>query len=32
LLTLLISPVMILHTPEDIFPNINIPAMAVCWT
>ena len=31
-LILLISPVMILRTPADIFPNINIPVVAVCWT
>lgn len=32
LLILLISPVMILRTPSDIFPNINIPVIAVSWT
>ena len=32
LLILLISPVMILRTPADIFPNINIPVIAVSWT
>ena len=31
-LILLISPVMILRTPADIFPNINIPVVAVSWT
>src|SRR5579862_1013468 len=31
LLILLISPVMILRTPADIFPNINIPVIAVAW-
>ena len=31
LLILLISPVMILRTPADIFPNINIPVIAVSW-
>jgi multidrug efflux pump subunit AcrB len=31
-LVLLISPVMILRTPADIFPNINIPVIAVAWT
>ena len=31
-LILLISPVMILRTPSDIFPNINIPVIAVSWT
>jgi len=32
LLILLISPVLILRTPTDIFPNINIPVVAVSWT
>jgi CzcA family heavy metal efflux pump len=32
LLILLLSPVMILRTPTDIFPNINIPVVAVGWT
>src|SRR6202041_3567780 len=32
LLILLLSPVVILRTPTDIFPNINIPAVAVAWT
>jgi CzcA family heavy metal efflux pump len=31
LLILLLSPVMILRTPTDIFPNINIPVVAVGW-
>src|SRR5262249_31507274 len=31
LLILLISPVIILRTPTDIFPNINIPVIAVAW-
>src|SRR5580693_6414533 len=31
LLILLISPVMILRTPADIFPNIDIPVIAVSW-
>src|SRR5262245_13081239 len=31
LLILLISPVMIQRTPTDIFPNINIPVIAVAW-
>jgi multidrug efflux pump subunit AcrB len=30
-LILIISPVMILSTPSDIFPNINIPVIAVSW-
>src|SRR5580658_6910390 len=32
LLILLVSPVMILRTPTDIFPNINIPVIAVAWS
>jgi CzcA family heavy metal efflux pump len=28
---LILSPVMILRTPTDIFPNINIPVVAVAW-
>ena len=31
LLILLISPVMIQRTPADIFPNIDIPVIAVSW-
>jgi CzcA family heavy metal efflux pump len=31
LLILLISPVAILRTPTDIFPDINIPVIAVAW-
>src|SRR3981081_4174654 len=31
LLILLMSPVVILRTPTDIFPNINIPVIAVAW-
>jgi multidrug efflux pump subunit AcrB len=31
LLILLASPVLILRTPTDIFPNINIPVIAVAW-
>src|SRR6202167_5361876 len=32
LLILLLSPVVILRTPTDIFPSINIPVIAVGWT
>jgi multidrug efflux pump subunit AcrB len=32
LLILLLSPAVILHTPTDIFPNINIPVISVAWT
>jgi multidrug efflux pump subunit AcrB len=31
LLILILSPVMILRTPTDIFPNITIPVVAVAW-
>jgi CzcA family heavy metal efflux pump len=31
LLILILSVVMILRTPTDIFPNINIPVVAVAW-
>jgi multidrug efflux pump subunit AcrB len=30
-LILLVSPVMIMRTPTDIFPNIDIPVIAVAW-
>src|SRR6202046_815835 len=32
LLILLLNPLVILATPTDIFPNINIPVIAVGWT
>ena len=32
LLILILSPVVILRTPTDIFPNINIPVVSVGWT
>ncbi len=32
LLILILSPVAILKTPTDIFPNIDIPVVAVAWT
>jgi multidrug efflux pump subunit AcrB len=32
LMILIISPIVILRTPTDIFPNINIPVIAVAWT
>ncbi len=32
LVILLISPLVILRTPTDIFPNIDIPVIAVVWT
>src|SRR5271156_628407 len=31
LLILIISPIVILRTPTDIFPSINIPVVAVAW-
>src|SRR6202046_4763268 len=32
LLIIILSPVVILRTPTDIFPDINIPVVAVAWT
>src|ERR1700693_1229312 len=32
LLILIMSPVVSVRTPTDIFPNINIPVVAVAWT
>src|SRR5271168_1463634 len=32
LLILILSPVVILRPPTDIFPSINIPVVAVAWT
>jgi multidrug efflux pump subunit AcrB len=32
LLVLLVSPIVILRTPTDIFPNINIPVISAIWT
>jgi len=32
LLILILGPVTILSTPIDIFPNVNIPVIAVGWT
>src|SRR5260370_1500521 len=31
ILILVLSPLMILRTPTDIFPNIDIPVIAVAW-
>ena len=31
LLILIVSPVVILRTPTDIFPNIDIPVISVAW-
>jgi multidrug efflux pump subunit AcrB len=32
LLLFLIAPVMIMRTPVDIFPSINIPVVSIIWT
>jgi multidrug efflux pump subunit AcrB len=32
LLILILSPIVIMRTPTDIFPSINIPVVAVAWT
>src|ERR1700727_2164362 len=32
LLILIVSPLVILRTPVDLFPNIDIPVIAVGWT
>src|SRR5271154_6297363 len=32
LLILILSPLVILETPTDIFPDIDIPVIAVAWT
>jgi multidrug efflux pump subunit AcrB len=32
LLILILSPVVILRTPTDISPSINVPVVAVAWT
>src|SRR5580693_4981518 len=32
ILLFIISPVMLLRTPVDIFPSINIPVISVIWT
>src|SRR5882762_8266403 len=32
LVLILISPVILLRTPVDSFPNINIPVISVIWT
>jgi multidrug efflux pump subunit AcrB len=29
---IIVSPIVILRTPVDIFPNINIPVISVAWT
>ena len=31
LLILIISPLVILRTPTDIFPNVNIPVVSILW-
>ena len=32
LLILILGPVVIFSTPTDLFPNIDIPVVAVAWT
>jgi CzcA family heavy metal efflux pump len=32
LLIFILAPIVILRTPTDIFPNINIPVISVAWT
>src|ERR1700732_5239508 len=32
ILILLLSPAVILRTPTDIFPNVDIPVISVAWT
>ena len=31
LLILILSPIVILRTPVDIFPEINIPVISIIW-
>ena len=31
LLILILSPIVILRTPVDIFPDINIPVISIIW-
>src|SRR5438552_10171256 len=31
LVLLLLAPFVLLHTPTDIFPNINIPVISIVW-
>ena len=31
ILLLLLAPIVILGTPTDIFPNINIPVVSIVW-
>ncbi len=31
LLLLILSPIVILRTPTDIFPEINIPVISIVW-
>src|SRR5215475_3474286 len=32
LLILIVSPIVVLRTPTDIFPSVDIPVVAVAWT
>ena len=31
ILLLLVTPFVLLRTPTDIFPNINIPVVSIIW-
>ena len=31
ILILLATPVVVMRTPTDIFPNINIPVVSIAW-
>src|SRR5579872_480794 len=31
LVIVLMAPIVLLRTPTDVFPNINIPVVSVCW-
>jgi CzcA family heavy metal efflux pump len=31
LIIVLMSPIVLLRTPTDVFPDINIPVVSVCW-
>ncbi len=31
LLILILGPIVIFHTPTDVFPNINIPVVSILW-
>ncbi len=31
LIIVLMTPIVLLRTPTDIFPNIDIPVVSICW-